>query len=1036
MRKRMATVLIAACWTGWAVLPAEGTAEVNETTPHWAVSAEGAALTSLRYDPARQGKYGRELVFGAAMVEGDGAEWSVEGECIRVRARPKEGEPLRLKWPIELGPEGFYDRITGQTKGTETPDHPAILSFASGAKGHTVVVESLKRVDVAKLNAGALQPSLLANPGGRTALLLTADGALFAVDHGAGGSTCFRFEDGHACAVFSSVTHEFTLRPASLEGGLPLESGARLPVFTFGNDRAIQNSLGGECALNPLFNEFFQQAAFWYPCGHGLSAWAAWGGRGHAYMDSPYRLDSRNALMGQVVGDDGFGHDGYAFTWGTDRGWPFPEGYNTRHFGINAMHICGMRTYLLWSGEYEATSGVDFMLRGFEGDQQVWAQEEGGRVIRLEKGHAYAQTFRTDQPLDRLALRLHIPPLDPTTIHRHLKHEMKTGIGEAEKHPYALRDAPNGLLAQRTKIMTHSFNAVGARCCCWETPGQGARIRVFEWAGDYAATIARYPLAEARVASVRDNDYATVSWAEPLPVGSEILVVLDEPSGAPGEPPRTGVWCRKTTQDAPWLYEDGTPRKGLAMELIAGEYTPPALDIQVRKKSGKPIEEHHLAVDQVKDWLGIPLQTRLKPGSYEIEVRPTGRGMGWEASQANTGFAGEALYDGHSWGWLDRARREMTYQMEVLNAREEALLKLDGKAGDRDHLGVTQTTVGNNYYDILPFGYYDAYTNAWFYASLAAMADLERACGKPKNAREYEAFMERCRARYNEIFWTDRGHRDGAARYIGCIDVEGQSHDYGFSFVNTLALTVGLAGPERGEAVLQWLDEGSSIDAAGAARPDIYHFRFGPRCTTIDNPDWWAAHQRYESYPWGDQIQNGGADLYESYYDILARLRLRGADAAYERLLAILERYAEPDRLTGGSPLFTGESVQGGGTGGGAGVMSYEFPETAILAGVVLYGFLGAEARADGLHLAPSLPSDQPSLRAQNILYHGALFDIEAARSEEAADETVRLRIACRKEEERFTFRIRGRKMVPPFEWEGPGPVVIKPMPCPSKARR
>ena len=84
--------------------------------------------------------------------------------------------------------------------------------------------------------------------------------------------------------------------------------------------------------------------------------------------------------------------------------------------------------------------------------------------------------------------------------------------------------------------------------------------------------------------------------------------------------------------------------------------------------------------------------------------------------------------------------------------------------------------------------------------------------------------------------------------------------------------------------------------------------------------------------------------------------------------------------MTGGTPLFTGDSVQGGGTAGAAGVMSYEFPETAILGGIVLYGFLGAEARADGLHLRPRVPEAQPFIRAENILYHGSLFSFEATQ--------------------------------------------------------
>ena len=63
---------------------------------------------------------------------------------------------------------------------------------------------------------------------------------------------------------------------------------------------------------------------------------------------------------------------------------------------------------------------------------------------------------------------------------------------------------------------------------------------------------------------------------------------------------------------------------------------------------------------------------------------------------------------------------------------------------------------------------------------------------------------------------------------------------------------------------------------------DIYHWRFAPRATTRRNVQdyvWpWSAPQ---TIPWGGQIQDGGAVLGFSYYDLMARLQTNGSDDAW-----------------------------------------------------------------------------------------------------------------------------------------------------------
>ncbi len=1008
-----AVVMKNACWN---VVLRDGTVE----SLHMATKAGGALGRNLVFRPLRFTRESAPVVVAAAF----------DGDTLRIW--PSEGSkgPVILTWRIDLGPDGYYDRLTGTTydglvdgvpRRAERQDHPALLRFISGAKGHTYTIESMKRMDPGKLHWS------LSNPGGRTVIILTADGTELSLDYGDGGSVVFGFEDGYAQAVFTSPRGVFTLKPYDGSKGIVLENGARLPRFRFGASPVLKTSTGGEVPLNTLFDQFYLHATFWYPGGHGVSAWAAWGPLGHAYVDAPYRTESRNAVASQVVSDDGYGHDGYAWSWGDQPGWPFPGGYDTRHFGINAMHIFGAATYLLWTGEYEAISGMDFVLRGMKADQTVFAQDVDQRQVRLREGAVLAQPFRIDQPIDRLLLHMNVPRPDPRFDEASVPDLAKDQDDRGRaSHPFMISTLPEGRLAQRFRA-EKPFDTVGVRLCCWAKPGSGLRVRVLPWRGDLASSLAAVPLGEMGIESVPDNQYGFVTLKAPQPAETEALLVVDRPKPpAPGKEATGGVWgmaWKKEDGDS-GLFHGNQPVPGYRVAVATGNRRHPSLTVRIVNASGKEVAATRVSDALPKDIGDVEIRADLSPGAYTVEARGNGAPLYWRASTLRTALGGKATENGHGWDWIERARREMAYQMDILNAREKHLLLLDGKAGDRDHSGVTGVTVGDNYYDILPFGYYDAYTNAWFYASLRAMAGLERAYGDPARAEQWEALMPRVRARYNEVFWTVDGHLDGASRYVGCIDATGASHDYGFSFVNTLAVEVGLASPAQAEAVLRWLDEGVSIYPDGTRRQDIYHFGFGPRTTTIDNPDWWAAHQRYEAYPFGDQIQNGGADLYESYYDLRARIMTRGADDAYARLLALLRRYAEPDRLCGGKRLYTGDSIQGGGTAGGTGVLSFEFPETAILGGVLLYGFLGAEAKADGLHLTPRIPEAQPFIRAENILYHGDYFTFEASKTS--------LNVRCEAREGGYDFVVGGETRHAPFACEvpldGKGEVVITPV--------
>ncbi|MFO0014444.1 MAG: hypothetical protein ACK553_17055 [Planctomycetota bacterium] len=83
-------------------------------------------------------------------------------------------------------------------------------------------------------------------------------------------------------------------------------------------------------------------------------------------------------------------------------------------------------------------------------------------------------------------------------------------------------------------------------------------------------------------------------------------------------------------------------------------------------------------------------------------------------------------------------------------------------------------------------------------------------------------------------------------------------------------------------------------DARGLACPtsqgrDIDRWRFAPRASTKRNIDTYGwGWSNSESIPWGDQVQDGGAVLGLSYFDLMARLAVLGLDDAWARLKDIL----------------------------------------------------------------------------------------------------------------------------------------------------
>ncbi|MCX7766848.1 MAG: hypothetical protein N2246_09125, partial [Candidatus Sumerlaeia bacterium] len=139
----------------------------------------------------------------------------------------------------------------------------------------------------------------------------------------------------------------------------------------------------------------------------------------------------------------------------------------------------------------------------------------------------------------------------------------------------------------------------------------------------------------------------------------------------------------------------------------------------------------------------------------------------------------------------------------------------------------------------------------------------------------------------------------------------------------------------------------------------------------------WSAPQ---SLPWGGQVQDGGAVLGFSYHDLMARLKVKGADDCWKRLQEILQWFGEVQAAGGYRNYYkTRQNVtlQGCGTAGGLG-LDCEFVESVLVPQIMLDGFLGFCPAGDGFYLKPQLPKAWSELTIDRIAFHDLVLKITA----------------------------------------------------------
>ena len=351
-------------------------------------------------------------------------------------------------------------------------------------------------------------------------------------------------------------------------------------------------------------------------------------------------------------------------------------------------------------------------------------------------------------------------------------------------------------------------------------------------------------------------------------------------------------------------------------------------------------------------------------------------------------------------GNIERMRRVFSYAQEELYDRKAGMIRVrypghDGLPGFvRDSAGrkVYQYghSIGGNYWDILPFGNLETYTSYYYVYMLRMMADLEEyirsneALGVPSGGRRLHPRAlrreaDRIAATLNRRLWNER-----TGRFYASEDVEGNKWDYGFTFLNEEAIYYGAVSPEHARSIMEWIDGRRIVEGDTSTGEDIYHWRLAPRATTRRNESWYYWGWEPDVFPYGRQVQDGGAVFSQSFNDMMSRIRVYGPDNAWKRFEGILDWYADT-RAAGGYRAYYasgehGNSMQGMGTAGGIGI-DMEFAETLLVPYTMVEGFLGFKATPEGFAIEPHLPSEWKSLTVNNLRFRGQLLSITADAS-------------------------------------------------------
>lgn len=341
--------------------------------------------------------------------------------------------------------------------------------------------------------------------------------------------------------------------------------------------------------------------------------------------------------------------------------------------------------------------------------------------------------------------------------------------------------------------------------------------------------------------------------------------------------------------------------------------------------------------------------------------------------------------------------------------------------------GKTTTVVGKNKYGLQGNGWYDCWptgtvnlqANIEFYNTLLAMAEIEELATEMgvdvgdtyvKNPYPYANDAEDILWEYTPETLRELANRvknrirlnveDGGlwnpatGRFAWAIYDEdsaggeaGEAFDHGTTEFNLYTVTNGIATKAQAESIMSWITGERTVAGDTATGDNIYFYDFAPRVNTKSNTiDNVSIHSKKE---FGYDIQNGGASLHVSYYDLIARYKYYGPDNSFERFKGI-QKWYEDVQTGGGSgenfyrTYYSGliseygsmYKLSGAGTVGALG-LDVEFYESSLLYATIPTNYFGLDSKKyHQLTVQPNVPSQLQYMAIENLMFENVRYDL------------------------------------------------------------
>ncbi len=246
---------------------------------------------------------------------------------------------------------------------------------------------------------------------------------------------------------------------------------------------------------------------------------------------------------------------------------------------------------------------------------------------------------------------------------------------------------------------------------------------------------------------------------------------------------------------------------------------------------------------------------------------------------------------GNSWGETHfEAFFAIAHQMMEGDSDDNGLIEypVSGNSGSwSGHADVRPS----NWWDTVGFGHEDAYANALAYLACTEMGQWANKLGRHAERTWFESQAARIRSAYYPAFFNL-----ASGLLAGWRSADGQLHDYGFSFINGLAVSVGLVSPEQGHALMDHL-------LALAHKKGYTNFKFGlpGNFLPIRREDYthlekrWGGPEKEDGSDSFQIYQNGGATACHAYWTVKALYSLGRKEEARAIFYPLLEGYSAGD---------------------------------------------------------------------------------------------------------------------------------------------